>query len=165
MLSLPLLLLLSGISAACCRCSTCRSRKRPIQYTGTSVYLAVAALLFACLFANNTMTRLATMRIAYVLSATHAALAGSPDISASSPAPTLFAPYDRALGAFKDPNVFGPFLIWPTLFIVERMLTRHIGIRDLVMSRDPAVRTAAELFARRLVSFRRVAGVVVALAF
>jgi hypothetical protein len=43
----------------------------------------------------------------------------------------LFTEYDRALGLFKDPNVFGPFLIWPALMVIERMLTRRIGVFDL----------------------------------
>ena len=68
----------------------------------------------------------------------------------------LFATFDRALGAFKDPNVFGPFLIWPALIVIERMLTRHIGIRRPRDRRHSAVGPAAELLAWRLVSFRRV---------
>ena len=45
----------------------------------------------------------------------------------------LFAPGGRALGFFKDPNVFAPFLIWPTLVVLQRMVTRRIGIVDVGM--------------------------------
>ena len=92
-------------------------QEKTIQYTGTSVYLAIAAMLFACMFSQNTMPRLAAMRIAYVLTATiMAALAGISGYFSLFPgAAHLFAPFDRALGTFKDPNVFGPFLIWPLL--------------------------------------------------
>ena len=51
-------------------------QEQTVQYAGTSIYLAVAAMLFASLFAHNTMPRLATMRTAYVLTATLVALAG-----------------------------------------------------------------------------------------
>ena len=110
-------------------------QEKTIQYTGTSAYLAIAAIAFACLFSNNSMSRLATMRVAYTLSAIMAAFAGISGYFALFPgAEHLFAPFGRALGMFKDPNVFGPFLVWPTLFTVYRMLTRHIGLTDLVVS-------------------------------
>jgi O-Antigen ligase len=109
------------------------AEEKAVQYAGTSIYLGTAALLYACLFARNTMPRLTVMRMAYVLTAVLVALAGIAGYFNLFPgAAELFAPYDRALGAFKDPNVFGPFLIWPALFCLERMLTRHIGITDLV---------------------------------
>jgi len=110
-------------------------QEKTIQYTGTSFYLAIAALVFACLFSSNSMSRLATMRVAYTLSAIMAAFAGISGYFSLFPgADQLFAPFGRALGLFKDPNVFGPFLVWPTLFIIFRMLTRHIGLSDLVVS-------------------------------
>ena len=51
--------------------------EKTIQYTATSVYLAIAGLLFACLFAQNTMPRLDTMRIAYVSTAVIATFVGA----------------------------------------------------------------------------------------
>ncbi len=44
----------------------------------------------------------------------------------------MFVRYDRALGAFKDPNVYGPFLILPLLFLIERMLSKRIDFLSLV---------------------------------
>jgi len=104
-----------------------------IQYTATSFYLAIAAVIFACLFAQNTMPRLATMRVAYTTTAVIVAIAGISGYLHLFPGADIFARYERAQGAFKDPNVFGPFLIWPTLFVLERMLTRHIRINDMVV--------------------------------
>jgi O-antigen ligase/polysaccharide polymerase Wzy-like membrane protein len=110
-------------------------QEKTIQYTGTSVYLAIAAIVFACLFSTKSMSRLATMRVAYTLSALMAAFAGISGYFGLFPgAEQLFAPFGRALGMFKDPNVFGPFLVWPTLFVVYRMLTRRIALTDLVVS-------------------------------
>jgi hypothetical protein len=44
----------------------------------------------------------------------------------------LFELNGRAVGAFKDPNVFSPFLIWPALFLLQRMLARQIGFFDII---------------------------------
>lgn len=105
-----------------------------IQYTGTSIYLALAAVMFATLFAHNTLPRLITVRAAYVLTATIISLAGIAGYFRLFPgAYNLFAPFGRALGAFKDPNVFGPFLIWPALVVLDRILVRRVRIVDLVI--------------------------------
>ncbi|HEY6022729.1 MAG TPA: O-antigen ligase family protein [Pseudolabrys sp.] len=134
-LVVPLILLIIWNFAGVMALIPVVGQEKTIQYTGTSIYLAIAAILFACLFSNNTMARLATMRIAYTLSAIMVAFAGISGYFNLFPgAEQLFAPFGRALGSFKDPNVFGPFLIWPTMFIVYRMLTRHIGFADLVVS-------------------------------
>jgi hypothetical protein len=134
LLALPFLMLLVWNLGGMLSLLNVPGEEKAIQYTATSVYLAIAAMLFACLFAQNTMTRLVTMRTAYVLTATLISLAGIAGYFSLFPhAHDLFATFDRALGAFKDPNVFGPFLIWPALIVIERMLTRHIGIRDLAI--------------------------------
>jgi hypothetical protein len=109
-------------------------QQQTVQYAGTSVYLAVAAVLFASLFAHNTMPRIVIVRAAYVLTATIISLAGIAGYFNLFPhAHDLFATYDRALGGFKDPNVFGPFLIWPALVVIERMLARRIRLTDLLV--------------------------------
>ena len=106
---------------------------KTIQYTATSVYLSLAAIMYACLFAENTMPRIVTLRSAYVLTAVLISLAGILGYFHAFPrAETLFAVTGRAQGAFKDPNVFGPFLIWPALVVLERMLVRRIRLLDLV---------------------------------
>ncbi len=133
-LAAPLLLLLVWNVAGLLSLMNVPAEEQAIQYAGTSIYLAIAALLFACLFARNTMARLAAMRAAYVLTATVISLAGIAGYFSLFPhAHDLFATYDRALGGFKDPNVFGPFLIWPALIVIDRMLTRHIGLIDLMI--------------------------------
>jgi hypothetical protein len=105
-----------------------------VQYSITSIYLGVAAVLFAALFACNTMPRIVTVRAAYVLTATVIALAGIAGYFSLFPhAHDLFATNDRALGAFKDPNVYGPFLIWPALVVLERMLARRLHLSDVLI--------------------------------
>ncbi|HKA77581.1 MAG TPA: O-antigen ligase family protein [Pseudolabrys sp.] len=148
LLAVPLLLLLAWNFAGMMALIPVIGEEKTIQYAATSVYLAVAAMVFACLFANNTMSRLATMRIAYTLSAVMVGLAGISGYFNLFPgADQLFAPFGRALGSFKDPNVFGPFLIWPMMFVVYRMLTSRIGFGDLIV--------AAILLFALLLSFSR----------
>ncbi len=131
-LAVPLMLLLVWNFAGMMALIPVVGEEKTIQYTATSVYLAIAALLFACLFANNTMPRLTTMRFAYTSSAVMVGLAGVSGYFGLFPgAEQLFAPSGRALGLFKDPNVFGPFLIWPTMFLIYQVLTRHIKFTDI----------------------------------
>jgi hypothetical protein len=134
-LALPFLLLLVWNVGGMMSLMNVPAEEKAIQYTATSVYLAIAALLFACLFARNTMPRLATMRVAYVSTATVISLAGIAGYFSAFPhAHELFATFDRALGAFKDPNVFGPYLIWPALIVIERMVARHFSIKDVAIT-------------------------------
>jgi len=129
-----LLLLLAWNVAGLLTLLNVPGQEKTIQYAATSIYLAVAAMLFAGLFANNTMPRLTAVRMAYILTATLIALAGIAGYFSLFPhAHDLFATYDRALGAFKDPNVFGPFLIWPALIVLERMLSRRLHLLDLLI--------------------------------
>ena len=107
-------------------------REKTEQYAATSVYLAIAALLFALIFADKTMVRMATMRKAYVIAAIIAALCGTAGYFHLFPGAGMFTLYDRAMGPFKDPNVYGPFLILPALMLLERMLTQRIDLRSLI---------------------------------
>ncbi|HZD89939.1 MAG TPA: O-antigen ligase family protein, partial [Pseudolabrys sp.] len=106
-------------------------QEKTIQYAATSVYLAIAALLWACILAEKTLQRMAPLRAAYIVTAVAAAICGILGYFNVAGLGHLFTDNDRAMGAFKDPNVFGPFLIWPALVLMERMLVRRISIVDL----------------------------------
>ena len=110
------------------------NQEKAIQYTATSIYLALAAVMYGCLFADNTMTRLKVMRSAYVATAVIASILGMLGYFNAFGTEQLFAPIGRAAGAFKDPNVFGPFLIWPALMLLEEMLSREIRIRNVIVA-------------------------------
>jgi hypothetical protein len=110
-------------------------QEKTIQYGATSIYLAVTAVLWACLLAENTMARLATLRTAYVLTAVFAALTGIAGYFHAFPgANDILTMGDRARGLFKDPNVYAPFLIWPALVLLQRMLTERITLGALAAS-------------------------------
>ena len=133
-LVVPLLLLLLWNVAGLMALLSVVAEDKTIQYAATSVYLAIAALLFACLFAQHTMPRLATMRAAYILTAVLASLAGIAGYFHLFPgAYERFTMEGRVLGGFKDPNVFSPFLIWPILIVLERMALRRVKLIDVVV--------------------------------
>ena len=103
---------------------------KAIQYAATSIYLSVAAMMFACLLARNTEGRVNTLASAYIAAAFISALAGTMGYFNIPPgAFDLFTLYGRADGMFKDPNVYGPYLIWPALFVSARMLANRITLR------------------------------------
>jgi hypothetical protein len=103
---------------------------KAIQYAATSIYLAVAAMLFACLLARNTEGRLSALASAYIAAAFISAIVGMMGyFNIPRGAFDLFTLYGRADGMFKDPNVYGPYLIWPALFIGARMLAVRISLR------------------------------------
>jgi O-antigen ligase len=39
----------------------------------------------------------------------------------------MFTRYDRAAGAFEDPNVFGPFLVLPAIYMLYRLMTGSVA--------------------------------------
>jgi hypothetical protein len=106
---------------------------KSVQATITAFYMAVAAMIFASIFAENTLARLNVTRAAYIPTATVAAFCGVAGYLHLFPGADIFAPFGRALGAFKDPNVYGPFLIWPALIVIERMMTKRIRLIDLAV--------------------------------
>jgi hypothetical protein len=103
-------------------------QEKTVQFAATSVYLAIYAIIFAGLFAQNTLARLKTMRAAYILSAVACALFGLAVYWHLLPGEDLFTWAGRVRSTFKDPNVFGPFLVLPTLFLIEDMVTRRIQL-------------------------------------
>lgn len=128
--ALPLVLLLMWNVAGTIALSNSLGQPNAIQSAAIAWYLAIAGMIFACLFADNTVKRMDILRSAYVATAVVAALIGIAGYFHLTPG-ELFTLSGRAMGAFKDPNVFGPFLIWPALIVIERKLTRRIGLLDL----------------------------------
>jgi hypothetical protein len=107
---------------------------RAITYAAVSIYLAVATLVFAAILSDRTMLRIAVIRSAYILAAAVTAIAGT--IGYFNLVPPLYEVltlYGRATGFFKDPNVYGPFLIWPSLFLAARMLSERLRLRDCAL--------------------------------
>jgi hypothetical protein len=106
---------------------------KDIQYAGTSLYLGIAGVMFACLFCDGNLQRLAILRRAYILAALIATAAGYIGFFHLLPGSDIFLDNDRVSATFKDPNVYGPFLIFPILWLMLGVLTRRIRLLDVGM--------------------------------
>jgi hypothetical protein len=109
-------------------------QRNTLQYDGTSIYLAIAAILFACLFCDGDAARLKILRRGYLLAALIAAAAGYAGFFHLVPHYQIFLDNFRVSATFKDPNVFGPFLIFPLLLLMIGLMTRGLRIGGLILA-------------------------------
>lgn len=94
---------------------------KAVLYTGISIYLALNAVVYAMIATTHCEERLATIRSAYIVAACLAAIAGIMAYFGLAPR-DLLMDYGRVKSTFKDPNVFGPFLVLPLLFIIQSVI-------------------------------------------
>lgn len=99
-------------------------------YVAVSFYMAMTAVVFACLFSDDSLRRLIILRRAYIMAAFIAAALGIAGYVGLYPDATLF---DRARSTFKDPNVFGPFLVLPLIFLLQTIISPAVRPRHLFM--------------------------------
>src|SRR5579883_2960202 len=107
---------------------------KDIQDAGTSFYLALAGLMFACLFCDGDLLRLTIMRRAYILAALIATAAGYIGFFHVVPGAGIFLDNERVSATFKDPNVYGPFLIFPLLLLIIGMAAQRLRLSSLVLT-------------------------------
>jgi O-antigen ligase len=94
-------------------------------YLAVSLFLALTAVFFASVTAvQPSLYRL--IFLAYVVSAVLTSLLGIAGYFHAFPGAEIFTKYDRAAGAFQDPNVFGPFLVLPGIYLLYLLLTGSI---------------------------------------
>ncbi len=107
-----------------------------MQYKTIPIYLAVSLFLgltsvFWCAVVEADMGRLRTIMRGYVVGATCTAMLGIGGYFHAFPGAAMFTRYDRAMGAFQDPNVFGPFLVLPAVYLVHGLLYRPFGLAPI----------------------------------
>lgn len=96
-----------------------------VTHAAVTLYLYGAAFLFACFVAKRPGAHTRLILSAYLFAAVIAAclgIAGYLDLLPG--AYDLLTEYDRASALFKDPNVYGPFLIPGLLTAMHMALTR-----------------------------------------
>jgi len=94
----------------------------------TSWYMAVTVAFSAMLVCEDTAARLDMLRRGLVVGAILASFAGIAGYFHLVPGGyDLLTLYGRARGTFKDPNVFGAFLILPSLFTLQSMVSDRLG--------------------------------------
>jgi hypothetical protein len=92
------------------------------MYFAVSTFLAVSAVFYAAVVEDD-HRRLRLIFHAWVAAAIITALLGILGYFNAFPGSHIFTRYNRAMGAFQDPNVFGPYLVAPLLYLLYRMLT------------------------------------------
>lgn len=95
----------------------------PPLYLAVSLFLAFTAIFFAA--ATEARPDLYPLIFrAWVLSACATSLLGIAGYFNAFPGADVFTRYDRAAGAFEDPNVFGPFLTLPGIYLLHRIINQ-----------------------------------------
>ena len=119
-LFLPLIVLLLGYNiGGALSLLEVAEESRAVWFVVISVYMGVMAIVIACIFAEDTQRRLELMKSGYILAAVIASAAGIIgyfDIGGTAELLTL---YNRAKGTFKDPNVYGTFVVMPLVLLVQ----------------------------------------------
>lgn len=95
------------------------------MYVAVSLFLALSSVFFAAIIEAKPQ-RLRLIFRAWVASALITATLGILGYFNAFPGSEAFTLYDRAKGAFQDPNVFGPFLVAPALYLMHGLLANRL---------------------------------------
>lgn len=96
--------------------------KISVWFTVISFYMAVTGLFFCFLLSNETNPRMDIIRSGYIAAGVIGSIIGIVSYFDVAGTAATLAPMGRAQGAFKDPNVFAPFLIPPVIFLAQDLL-------------------------------------------
>ncbi len=99
-------------------------------YMAVSIFLALTAVFYAAVIEDRHQ-RLKIMFRGWVLAALATATLGILGYFHAFPGAEQFTLYDRAKGAFQDPNVFGPFLVSPALYLIYGLLNGRVAMIPL----------------------------------
>ncbi|MGD9846040.1 MAG: O-antigen ligase family protein [Variibacter sp.] len=105
-----------------------------VMFVIISIYMGFSAVFFACLMAEDTENRLEIISKAWIFAGVISSLCGFAGYMNLAGTGEIFTLYGRVTGTFKDPNVFGPFLMAPAVLIVQGFMAgtlRH-PIRSFV---------------------------------
>ena len=145
---MPLLLLLFLVNVGYTIAAVAvMDRPNVANWIATSWYMAVTVVFFAMVVSEDTQARLDMLRRGLIVGAMIAALAGIAGYFNLVPGGRdLLTLYDRARGTFKDPNVYGAFLILPALFVLQSVVSDRLE-KSLLNSIAFAVMSLAILLA------------------
>jgi hypothetical protein len=126
---MPLLLLLFLVNIGYSISATPLMDKPEVaNWIATSWYMAVTVIFLAMVLSEDTAARLDMLRRGLIVGALIAATAGIAGYFNLVPGGhDLLTLYDRARGTYKDPNVFGAFLILPALFVLQSVVSDSLG--------------------------------------
>lgn len=87
-----------------------------------TIFLMLTAYFIANYVAEATERRMRVIMGAYTAVAVISAIIGTTAYLGLLPGADIFLRYGRAKAAFNDPNVYGPFLVLPAMYALQRVL-------------------------------------------
>ncbi len=93
-----------------------------LLYTGVTIFLMITGFFAGNFVADAPLVHMRLIVRAYMAAAVISALIGLLAYLGVLPGESIFLLYGRAKALFEDPNVFGPFLILPAAFALQRAL-------------------------------------------
>ena len=91
-------------------------------YLAVSLFLAFTSVFFVSILTAD-HSRYGLIFGAWIMAALATGLLGIAGYFGLFPGAETFTRFGRATGAFQDPNVFGPFLTLPAIYLLHRLLT------------------------------------------
>jgi O-antigen ligase len=98
--------------------------KRAVSFFAITFYVACFGLWLAAYVTSSEIARRITR--CYIAAALASALVSTLALLIPFPGHDIFTRIGRAEGLFKDPNVFGPFLVPAALIVLEEILTPRL---------------------------------------
>jgi O-Antigen ligase len=121
LLPLTLLLTLYNIGGALSLINAI-DNPQAVWFVIISAYMAVMGIIIACIFSEDTERRLTWMKHGYLTAGVIASITGIMGYFDILGTFDLFTRYTRAVGTFKDPNVFSTFLVLPIVFATQAII-------------------------------------------
>jgi hypothetical protein len=98
-----------------------------VSFIVITLYICFSTIVFAAIVARDPLARMATVRSGYVAAGVLSAflgIIGYFNIAGTAPYFTLYEG-TRAMGFFKDPNVFAPFLVPPVTWLLQDLFLKR----------------------------------------
>ncbi len=92
-----------------------------LLYVCVTIFLLFTTYFVANYVADAPLSRMRLIMRAYIAAAVLSAIAGTLAYLGLIPGAELFLRFQRAKAAFQDPNVYGPFLMLPAAFTLQRV--------------------------------------------
>lgn len=99
---------------------------KPFTYMATTTFLVISSIFYAAILQTDSERQFVVIERSYCAAAIICSTLGCLAYFGAFPHAEMFTLYDRAKGAFKDPNVFGPFLILPLIVLIRAVLTDRL---------------------------------------
>jgi O-antigen ligase len=98
-----------------------------VLYLLVSLFLALTSVFFAAVTEAQSKV-LKPIFVCWTVTAVLSSIAGIVGYFGILPGTEIFTRYDRAAGGFQDPNVFGPFLVLPAVYLIYRMIAGRVSM-------------------------------------